>query len=47
MPDEKVERALTLIPHAYHVYFKDYGHNRGIYSWKTGPLLQARILQEV
>jgi pimeloyl-ACP methyl ester carboxylesterase len=41
MPDEEVERALTLIPHAYHVYFEDYGHNLGLYSWDTGPLLQA------
>ena len=41
MPDEEVERALKLIPHAYHVYFEDYGHNLGLYSWNTGPLLQA------
>ena len=41
MPDEEVKRGLTLIPHAYHVYFMDYGHNLGLYSWDTGPLLQA------
>ncbi len=41
MPDEEVKRALTMIPHAYHVYFKEYGHNLGLYSWNTGPLLQA------
>ncbi len=41
MPDEEVERALKLVPHAYHVYFEDYGHNLGLYSWNTGPLLQA------
>ena len=41
MPDEEVERALTLVPHAYHIYFEDYGHNLGLYSWNTGPLLQA------
>jgi pimeloyl-ACP methyl ester carboxylesterase len=41
MPDEEVERALTLVPHAYHVYFEEYGHNLGLYSWNTGPLLQA------
>lgn len=43
MPNEEVERALTLVPHAYHVYFEDYGHNLGLYSWNTGPLLQAVI----
>ena len=43
MPDEEVERALTLVPHAYHVYFENYGHNLGLYSWNTGPLLQAVI----
>ena len=41
MPDEEVKRALKLVPHAYHVYFEDYGHNLGLYSWNTGPLLQA------
>ncbi len=41
MPDEEVERALKLVPHAYHVYFEEYGHNLGLYSWNTGPLLQA------
>ncbi len=41
MPDEEVEKALTLAPHAYHVYFEEYGHNLGLYSWNTGPLLQA------
>jgi pimeloyl-ACP methyl ester carboxylesterase len=41
MPDEEVERALTLVPHGYHVYFEEYGHNLGLYSWNTGPLLQA------
>jgi pimeloyl-ACP methyl ester carboxylesterase len=43
MPDEEVERALTLVPHAYHVYFEEYGHNLGLYSWNTGPLLQTVI----
>ncbi len=41
MPDEEVEQALSMIPHAYHVYFQEYGHNLGLYSWNTGPLLQA------
>jgi pimeloyl-ACP methyl ester carboxylesterase len=41
MPDEELEQALTLVPHAYYVYFEDYGHNLGLYSWNTGPLLQA------
>jgi hypothetical protein len=41
MPDEEVERALTLVPHSYHVYFEEYGHNLGLYSWNTGPLLRA------
>jgi len=43
MPDEEVEKALTLIPHAFHVYFEEYGHNLGLYSWNTGPLLQATM----
>ena len=41
MPNEEVVLAQRLISNTYHVYFDEYGHNLGLYSWKTGPLLQA------
>ncbi len=41
MPNKEVELAQRLITNTYHVYFDEYGHNLGLYSWQTGPLLQA------
>ena len=41
MPDTEVKQALKMVSQAYHVYFVEYGHNLGLYTWNTGPLLQA------
>jgi pimeloyl-ACP methyl ester carboxylesterase len=41
MPNEELELAKRLISNTYHVYFDEYGHNLGLYSWKTDSLLQA------
>ncbi|MBC8498848.1 hypothetical protein H8D40_07635, partial [Candidatus Bathyarchaeota archaeon] len=41
MSDAEVEYALTLMPHARHVYLGDVGHNLGLYSWDVGRLLQV------
>jgi len=40
MSDAEVEYALTLMPHARHVYLEGVGHNLGLYSWEVGRLLQ-------
>ena len=41
MSDTEVEYALTLMPHARHVYLEEYGHNIGLYSWDVDRLLQV------
>ncbi len=41
MSDAEVDYALTLIPHARHVYLEEYGHNLGLYAWDVGRLLQV------
>lgn len=43
MSDDEVEHALSLMPHAFHVYLEEYGHNLGLYSWDTGRLLQVVV----
>jgi pimeloyl-ACP methyl ester carboxylesterase len=43
MSDEEVEHALSLMPHAFHVYLEEYGHNLGLYSWNPGRLLQVIV----
>lgn len=42
MTDSEVEYALSVLPHAYHIYIEEYDHNLGLYLWKTDRLLQAR-----
>ena len=41
MSDAEVDYALTLMPHARHVYLEEYGHNLGLYAWDVGRLLQV------
>ena len=41
MTDGEVEYALSVLPHAYHIYIEEYDHNLGLYSWKKVRLLQA------
>lgn len=41
MTDSEVEYALSVLPHAYHIYIEEYDHNLGLYLWKTDRLLQA------
>lgn len=41
MSDEEVEYALSLMPHASHVYLEEYGHNLGLYSWNIDRLQQV------
>jgi len=41
MSDEEVEYALSLMPHAFHVYLGEYGHNLGLYSWNISRLQQV------
>jgi len=41
MSDAEVDYALTLMPHARHIYLEEYGHNLGLYAWDVGRLLQV------
>ncbi|UCD44856.1 MAG: hypothetical protein JSV27_12220 [Candidatus Bathyarchaeota archaeon] len=41
MSDEEVEYALSLMPHAFHVYLEEYGHDLGLYSWNIDRLQQV------
>lgn len=43
MSDDEVAYALSLMPNAFHVYFGEYGHNLGLYSWNVSRLLQVVV----
>lgn len=41
MTDGDVERALSVLPEAYHVQIEGAGHDLGLSAWEVAPLLRA------